>query len=46
MSIIFDGELIRYGTGNDIFIGEGSRHKAKVDKEAKALMVLFETKKR
>jgi quercetin dioxygenase-like cupin family protein len=46
MSIDFDGELIRYGAGDGIFIEEGSRHKAKVDKGEKALIVLFETEKR
>jgi len=43
ISIDFDGELIRFSAGDGIFIEEGSRHKAKVDKGDKALIVLFET---
>lgn len=45
ISIDFGGELIRYGAGDGIFIEEGSRHKAKVDKGDKALIVLFETER-
>lgn len=42
IAIDFNGKLIRYSAGDGIFIEEGSKHKAKVDKGEKALIVLFE----
>lgn len=42
LSIDFSGELVEFKHGDGLFIPEGTKHKAKIAKGEKALLIMFE----